>query len=64
MKLSVSSDWYDSHSAGLGDQFIEEVLAVFDSRKAFHSFLSTTPNEEYSMALSKAIPLSCHLRSR
>ena len=26
-----AADWYDSQSAGLGDQFIEEFIAVFSS---------------------------------
>ena len=26
-----AADWYDSQRAGLGDEFIEEVLAVFDA---------------------------------
>ena len=25
-----AADWYDSHRGGLGDEFIEEILAVFD----------------------------------
>ena len=26
-----AANWYDTHRAGLGDEFIEEILAVFDS---------------------------------
>jgi plasmid stabilization system protein ParE len=26
-----AADWYDSHSPGLGDEFIEAILVVFDS---------------------------------
>jgi plasmid stabilization system protein ParE len=26
-----AADWYDSQRAGLGDEFIEEILAVFDA---------------------------------
>ena len=26
-----AADWYDSQCAGLGDEFVEEILAVFDA---------------------------------
>jgi plasmid stabilization system protein ParE len=29
-----AADWYDSQRAGLGDEFIEEILAVFDAMAA------------------------------
>lgn len=29
--LTEAATWYDSHCEGLGDQFIEEVLGVFDA---------------------------------
>ncbi|HEV7926436.1 MAG TPA: type II toxin-antitoxin system RelE/ParE family toxin [Verrucomicrobiae bacterium] len=28
--LTAAADWYDTHEAGLGDRFIEEILDVFD----------------------------------
>jgi toxin ParE1/3/4 len=28
-----AATWYDTHRPGLGDEFIEEILAVFDSLK-------------------------------
>jgi mRNA-degrading endonuclease RelE of RelBE toxin-antitoxin system len=29
--LATAADWYDERERGLGDRFIEETLAVFDS---------------------------------
>ena len=28
--ITEAADWYDNQSAGLGDEFIDEILAVFD----------------------------------
>lgn len=36
---SAAADWYDSQRAGLGDEFIEEILAVFDALETNPLFL-------------------------
>jgi toxin ParE1/3/4 len=42
-----AADWYDSHVDGLGDQFVDEVLKVFDSLQVsplLHSVRYPTTN--------------------
>jgi len=32
--ITEAADWYDNQSAGLGDEFIDEILAVFDELRS------------------------------
>jgi plasmid stabilization system protein ParE len=38
--LGVAADWYDKRESGLGDRFVNETLAVFDSL-ALNPFLNS-----------------------
>jgi hypothetical protein len=59
-----AANWYDSQRAGLGDEFIEEILAVFDAI-AVNPLLHCRrqPTKEHSLALSQPVSLSRNLRS-
>jgi len=58
-----TADWYDAQRAGLGWEFIEEILAVLDALEAKSTIeLPTASHQEHPLALSKQIPLSRDLR--
>lgn len=62
--VTEAADWYDTQRAGLGDEFVEEILAVFDAPgNKSSSALPPASYQEHPLALSKAVPLSRHLRS-
>jgi hypothetical protein len=57
--------WYDTQLDGLGDQFIEEILAVFhllEINPLLNCRRHSTKNIRWP--LSQAISLSSHLRSK
>jgi hypothetical protein len=58
-----TADWYDTKRAGLGVEFVEEVLTVFDALKINPLLNWTASHQEHPLALSKKIPLSRDLRS-
>ena len=61
--LIEAAEWYDSQRYGLGDEFIDEILTVFDTLKVNPLLHCPPSDEEYPLALSQAISLSRDLRS-
>jgi len=57
-----AAEWYDSQPAGLGDEFIEEILTVLDALEV-NPLLHCRrhPTKNIPMALSGTIPLSSDL---
>jgi len=56
------ADWYDSQSTGLGAEFIEQTLEVFDSLERNPLVkLPPTSYEKHPLELSKKVPLSSDL---
>jgi hypothetical protein len=56
--------WYDSRMEGLGDRFVEELLAVLDQltiNPLLHC--GRHPQEEHSLALSEELSVQSYLRS-
>ena len=58
-----AADWYDSQRAGLGDEFVEEALAVFEALEVNPLLHCRRHPKEHSLALSRTISLPRDLRS-
>ena len=55
--------WYEARQAGLGSEFVEEVIRVWHALGGQSpAELSPAPNEEHPLALSGTVSLSRHLR--
>ncbi len=59
-----AAEWYNTQRVGLGDEFTEEILTVFDALE-INPLLHWPPtsNKEHPLALSKKISISRYLRS-
>lgn len=57
-----AADWYDTQRAGLGDEFIEEILVIFDALQ-INPLLHLPPSsyQEHQMAISETVSLSSDL---
>jgi hypothetical protein len=59
--VAEAANWYETRQSGLGAQFVEEIIRVWDAFGESTSQLPPSFDQEHSMALPGSFSLSHHI---